>query len=188
MTKIKNTAAGNSRYRFETALQEMENNPDVCKMKEFSQHNGTSTFVHCKNVAIYSYYLSQKLGWDIDEEALVKGAMLHDYYLYNTSEMTMSDYQHGTQHPQLALDNAQKRFNLTRKEKNIIRSHMWPLTLTHVPESREALLVSVADKYCAVREMSGEHGTVDPGFKSPWIRSFAARKFNRLMKKLTPKE
>ena len=173
-----------SNFRFQRALEKMEHDPNVCKMKNYEQHNGTSTFVHCRNVAIYSFYLAHKFGWDVDEEALVRGAMLHDYYLYNTADMTMTDYQHGTTHPQLALDNAQKRFRLTPKEKNIIRSHMWPLTFTHVPKSKEAFLVSLADKYCAVREMSGENDPIDPHYKTPWIRQYATGRISHLMEQL----
>lgn len=173
-----------SNLRFQRALERMEHDPSVCRLKKFEQHKGTSTFVHCRNVAIYSFYLARKFGWEVDEEALVRGAMLHDYYLYNTADMTMTDYQHGTRHPQLALDNAQKRFRLTPKEKNIIRSHMWPLTLTHVPKSKEAFLVSLADKYCALREMSGENDPIDPSYKTPWIRHYAAGRINRLMEQL----
>ena len=30
---------------------------------------------------------------------------------------------------------------------------MWPMTFLHPPMSREAVLVCLADKYCAVNEM-----------------------------------
>ena len=81
------------------------------------------------------------------------GALLHDYYLYSIEEKGLSAYVHGTRHPQIAVENAQKDFSLTEKELNIIRSHMWPLTLFHVPRSKEAALVCMADKYVASREM-----------------------------------
>ena len=38
------------------------------------------------------------------------------------------------------------------QEQNIIASHMWPLTFRHVPTCREAFIVCLADKYCAVVE------------------------------------
>ncbi len=43
-------------------------------------------------------------------------------------------------------------FGITKKEQNIIASHMWPLTFRHIPTCREAVIVCLADKYCAVVE------------------------------------
>ena len=51
-------------------------------------------------------------------------------------------------------------FDLNDKEMAIIRSHMWPLTLFHPPQSKEAVVVMMADKYCAVREMVFRKKTV----------------------------
>ena len=48
--------------------------------------------------------------------------------------------------------NARNYFQITQKEQNIIRSHMWPLTVRHRPTCREAVIVCLADKYCAVVE------------------------------------
>ena len=66
---------------FAKKLEEMEQNPQIQKLKQFPQHDGNNTFQHCHNVAVYSFYLAQRLQWDIDVESLVMGAMLHDYYL-----------------------------------------------------------------------------------------------------------
>ena len=38
------------------------------------------------------------------------------------------------------------------KEKNIIRSHMWPLTFFHMPLSKEAWLVCKYDKILSIKE------------------------------------
>ena len=54
--------------------------------------------------------------------------------------------------PGSACVNAERCFAITRKEQNIISSHMWPLTFRHVPTCREAVIVCLADKYCAVLE------------------------------------
>ena len=47
---------------------------------------------------------------------------------------------------------AEKEFQLSDLEKNIIISHMWPLNFFHFPRSREAVLVCLADKICAFGE------------------------------------
>lgn len=157
----------------------------MSKLNAYYQHKGTTTLQHCLNVAVYSFYFAEKLGWEIEEYTLARGAMLHDYYLYTVEEEqkkgNLTDYRHGTTHPQIALENASKVFRLSRKEQNIIRSHMWPLTFTHIPKSKEAWLISMADKYCAVREMYGTQKALDPDIRSPWIRDLARRKMKHAM-------
>ena len=45
---------------------------------------------------------------------------------------------------------------LTKKEENIIHSHMRPLTLRAIPKSKEAFIICLVDKWCAIIE-SKEH-------------------------------
>lgn len=59
---------------------------------------------------------------------------------------------HGFSHPGSACVNAQRVFGITKKEQNVIASHMWPLTFRHIPTCREAVIVCLADKYCAIVE------------------------------------
>ena len=141
------------RETFVRKLEEMENDPKIRLLEQFPQHDGNTTFQHCHNVAVYSYYLEMRLQWEIDAESLVMGAMLHDYYLYDARNSDLSDYQHGISHPKVAVKNASKYFELTPKVENIIRSHMWPLPFSERPRSKEAVLVNMADKYCAYQEM-----------------------------------
>mgnify|MGYP002745451990 CR=1 FL=1 len=90
--------------------------------------------------------------------ALAVGGFLHDFYLYDWHK-TSSFHglrrlfeMHGFSHPGSACVNAKRYFQITKKEQNIIQSHMWPLTFRHVPTCREAVIVCLADKYCAVVE------------------------------------
>ena len=143
----------NDRELFDETIRSLEQDPDIRKMSEFSQHSGNNTLQHVKNVADVSFRTANRLGIDVDESALARGAMLHDYYLYSTKDESLSGYKHGVSHPKTALRNAAKKYILTDREANIIRSHMWPLTLLHPPRCKEAVLVSLADKYCAANEM-----------------------------------
>lgn len=145
----------NDKEKYVHILRDLLRDPRIRQMKWYSQHETSNTLKHCIYVAKVSFGLAEKLHIKIDEEALAVGAMLHDYYLYDIGESGYSDYQHGTKHPQTALDNAMKEFDLNWKEQNIIRSHMWPLTLFHVPRSKEAWIISMADKFCAAHEMYG---------------------------------
>ena len=145
----------NSAERFFQVLRKLENDPNVGKLKKYRQHRGNPTFAHCHNVAVSSFRLAQRLGWNIDEDSLARGAMLHDFHLYTRKEARVNCIGHAFGHPKRALQNAEQVFTLNRKEKNIIKSHMWPLTLFSFPRSKEAILVTLADKYCAIREMRG---------------------------------
>ena len=143
----------NDRKRFEEEIRLLKEDPEIRKMASFGMHSGNNTLQHVENVADVSFRLAQRLGIDIDERALARGAMLHDYYLYTFKDTKLNFYRHGIGHPETALKNASRHYDLTGKEANIIRSHMWPMTLLHPPGSKEAVLVCLADKYCAVNEM-----------------------------------
>ena len=145
----------NDETRFFRVLTELEHDPHVRLLKKYRQHRGNTTFRHCRSVAVESFCLAQRLGWKVDEYALARGAMLHDYHLYTRRHKEIGALRHLLSHPERACGNAEKVFDLSRKEKNIIESHMWPLTLFTLPKSKEAFLVTIADKLCALREMRG---------------------------------
>ncbi len=134
----------------EQYLDSMSYDKKVLRMKKYIQHGRVSTYDHVVSVAKTSLMLNQKLHANADERALVTGALLHDYYLYDWHEP--HGHLHGFFHPQKALENAEEDFELTEKEMNIIRSHMWPLTLFHMPKTREAWLVCIADKMVSTHE------------------------------------
>lgn len=127
--------------------------PKVQQMKNFTQHGDVSCYTHCIMVAIYGYKFAQKMQIEIDVEALVTGALLHDFFLYDWHEKAFTpDGLHGFSHPITAERNARQTFNLTQKELGIISAHMWPLTFTKLPTSKESWLICMADKYCSLRE------------------------------------
>lgn len=145
----------NDETRFFCVLAELEHDPHVLLLKKHRQHKGNTTFRHCRSVAVESFRLAQRFGWKVDESALARGAMLHDYHLYTRRRQEINALRHLLSHPKRARGNAEKVFDLSRKEKNIIESHMWPLTFFKPPKSKEAFLVTLADKLCALREMRG---------------------------------
>ena len=123
-----------NRDLFVSELNDLLNNPEIQRMAGYEQHQGNTTLQHVLNVAMVSFRIADRLGLDIDERALAKGAVLHDFYLYNIPETGLSDYRHGVSHPELAVRNAKKVM--------------------------EAVVVMMADKYCAVREMVFRKKTV----------------------------
>lgn len=121
--------------------------------RNYIQHGSIPVHRHCIDVANQSIILSKLLGISCNERELIRGALLHDYFLYDWHDKTRKGYQrlHGFYHPGIALRNARKEYDLTPREQDIIRKHMWPLTVTP-PLCREAWIVTCADKYCSLLE------------------------------------
>lgn len=117
------------------------------------QHGNMSVRQHTISVARHSVMLSEMLGIHCDRRALVRGALLHDFFLYDWHDKEHGNLfrLHGIHHPGIALRNAEHEFTLSEKEKDIIKKHMWPLTVVP-PTCREAWIVSMADKYCSLME------------------------------------
>ena len=80
-------------------------------------------------------------------------AFLHDLFLYDWHEDDPTHRLHGFTHPLTASKNAKELCNVDDEVIKIIKSHMWPLTITRVPKSREAFLVCMIDKIIATKEV-----------------------------------
>lgn len=127
------------------------------EMDKNIQHGKTTTKQHVMNVADISMKLGDALHIQYSKGELVRGALLHDYFLYDWHERASEENGrpktfHGFLHSGIALKNAEEDFNLSKRERDIIKKHMWPLTLTRVPRCREAWLVVAADKAAAISE------------------------------------
>lgn len=129
----------------------LENEGRFKETKNFIQHGDVSVYEHSVLVAKKSLELADKLKIDLDEEAIIKGALLHDYFLYDWHEKDNSHRLHGFFHPKKSLKNAKKDFEISEIEEDIIKKHMFPLTLIP-PKTKEAWIVCIADKICAIKE------------------------------------
>lgn len=118
------------------------------------QHSNVSVMKHSMKVAYASMWITKKLRLKCNKEDLVRGALLHDYFLYDWHDDDHRGLKnlHGFYHPGVALKNAMAEYTLTERQKNIISSHMWPLTLRHIPKCKEAWVVTAADKYVSTME------------------------------------
>lgn len=136
----------------------------VQEMGEYIQHGNTSCLEHCLAVAYYSLVFFLFLRISCDFASLIRGALLHDYFLYDWHTRKLTDKKgihlfqlHGFTHAQTAYENASKDFDLSRKSCDIIQKHMFPLTLTP-PRCKESIVVSCVDKVCSVYEVFSRKG------------------------------
>ncbi len=121
--------------------------------KSYIQHGNMTVNDHCIHVAEYSLFFSKKLPISCSRKELIRGALLHDYFLYDwhIPDEKNPHKLHGFYHPGVALRNASMDYKLTPREREIIKKHMWPLTVVP-PTCREAWIVTAADKWCSLME------------------------------------
>ena len=126
---------------------------EVQSLEQYEQHLEINRLQHITSVAYIAYRVCQRRG--LDAAAAARAATMHDlfYYDWRDGETGRWHKLHGYKHPHYAAMNAKELYPaLTKKEEDIIRRHMWPLTL-RLPNSREGFVVSLSDKYCAAREL-----------------------------------
>ena len=122
----------------------------VLRMRQFPHHPPISAYTHSirvvrKAVGVVSF-LHRKVDWDV----LLFAALLHDFYLYDFRERT--SFKNGIIHPKKAAENAVALFGVNQHVVKAIRSHMFPLIFWRIPTSREAWIISVADKLVSIKE------------------------------------
>ncbi len=127
------------------------NNDKYKSQSKFMQHGKTSVLEHEYNVCVYCLKLIDKFKIKVDERALVRGALLHDYFLYDWHEFDKSHSLHGFSHAKKAMINANRDFGLNKIEKNMILTHMFPLNL-RIPRYKESIILCIADKIVATKE------------------------------------
>ncbi len=129
-------------------IEDILNNSEFMKITN-SCHHGLSRLDHCLRVSYYSYLWAKKLKLNYVEAA--RAGLLHDFF--TNDELTDKEKSIlALIHHKKALANASKYFELTKREKNIIFTHMFPLTPFCIPRYLEAYLVSIVDKKVALYE------------------------------------
>ncbi len=134
--------------------RELESHGRFGLTRGFIQHGDVSVYEHVVSVARASAAAGaflERMGVRVDRPSLIRGALLHDYFLYDWHDPDPSHRPHGFTHPATALTRALEDFELTERERNIIVRHMFPL-VPIPPTCREAWIVCMADKACALHE------------------------------------
>ncbi len=139
---------------FKSYLEEIMQKKKFLKMNRYIQHGNTSCLLHSIAVAYYSYRLCKIFKLKVHERELIRGALLHDYFLYDWHAKYMNNRQglHGMIHPKIALFNARKDFNVNYLEADIIEKHMFPLTF-YPPKYKESAIICLVDKFCSIYEV-----------------------------------
>lgn len=134
---------------FMSIIDDIINHPKFQELKE-ERHHGTSRYNHLLRVAKETYKVAKRK--KLNYVDATRGALLHDFYL-NSELRSKNKVGMTREHPNRALKNAKKLFDLTKIEEDCILKHMYPLT-TKMPIYPESWLVSRMDKKIAAKEMA----------------------------------
>ena len=134
---------------FNDIIKDLVSNPEVLRMREFRQHCDTSCFDHCYFAAYHCFNICKK--FNLDYKSATRAAMLHDLFLYDWRVKNGREGHHAFTHPKTACENASRIFDLNDIEKDMILSHMWPLTIK-LPKYKEGFVLTLVDKYSAISE------------------------------------
>ena len=140
---------------FKSYLEGIMQKKKYLKMNRYIQHGNTSCLLHSIAVSYYSFRLAKFLRLNVHEKELIRGALLHDYFLYDWHakyKPTRNVGLHGRIHPKIALFNARKDYNVNELEADIIARHMFPLTFTP-PKYKESIIVCLVDKVLSTYEV-----------------------------------
>lgn len=130
-------------------IEKILNNRKFIKLKEEKHHHNSNRFNHSLDVSYKTYKICKKLR--LNYESATKAALLHDFFFDEEFE---NKKQRMFKHPKKAIENAKKITTLTKKEENIIISHMYPIG-GHLPKSRESIIVDLVDDYVSLKEKFG---------------------------------
>lgn len=137
---------------FKNIAARISGRTDYQAMKQYRHHLKGNTYRHSLKVA-YLCYLHYKKHGGKDLMKLIRGALLHDFYLYDCHARPRPHRFHLLRHPRIALRNAQAAFpELDATERDIILHHMFPLTPIP-PRTREGWIVCIYDKIAAISDL-----------------------------------
>ena len=82
------------------------------RINEYVQHGSTTRLLHSLPVAYYSYRLARFTRLSFHWQELVRGALLHDYFLYDAQDGDPARKGHWTRHPHIAAEKAKQEMDL----------------------------------------------------------------------------
>lgn len=112
-------------------LKELDEQGRMKYTQRYMQHSDISVYKHCISVAYTSVELAERFSLNVNRKELIRGALLHDYFLYDWHEKNAGHRFHGFIHAGRALQNAKNDFELTRREETSFRGICFLLISFH---------------------------------------------------------
>ena len=142
---------------FYRIIKDIVRSEEYLGMKACKHHIKGNVYDHSVKTAYLCYKHHRRFGSNIDLDEFMRGALLHDFYLYDWHDRDPVHRFHGFTHPRCALNNALSRYpDLTETEQDMILRHMFPLTPVP-PQTKAGWLLCFYDKAAAVSDYFGEN-------------------------------
>lgn len=139
-----------SDFEYVDIVSDIINNEDFLKLK-FYRHHDNTRLDHCLKVSYNAYKLAKK--FNLDYKAAARAGLLHDFFYGDLRYINVIERKYMLNaHPYFAYYNASKIFKLNKKEKNMILSHMFPVSY-EVPRYKESILLDLVDDLEALKEV-----------------------------------
>lgn len=127
------------------------NDPRFLALKDHVQHLNSNTYDHCVAVTMRAIEIARDLKIKVNPSSLVRGSLLHDYFLYDCHGPERPFF-HLTTHGAKAAKNAMRDFGINPIEADMIANHMWPIDPIHFPLCVEGWILTLADKRVSIKE------------------------------------
>ena len=112
-------------------------------------------------------YVLRKLRINVSIPAVVIGALCHDLGMLDRGEKFASDKEAIRDHAEESVKCAREIVeDMPEEAEEIIERHMWPMGKTDAPSTVESVVVSVADKYTAVKDLVKGSDANDTGINN----------------------
>lgn len=126
-------------------------NQEFQKMENIIHHEG-NRLDHSIRVSYHSYRLAKLL--KLDSKKVARAALLHDFFFESNQGVTKKEKAVTMlKHPEYALENAKRHFELSPLEEDIILTHMFPIG-PRVPKYIESWMVDFVDDIASIYEKS----------------------------------
>lgn len=135
---------------YKNITRDILSNKVFIKLHNITHHKHTTRLMHSLRVSFKSFVFCKKN--NLNYKSAAKGALLHDFFLVKRNELCgISKFLIEFRHPQMALGNSERYFELNDIEKDCIIHHMFPITLLPARHI-EAWIIIFYDKYLAFYE------------------------------------
>lgn len=136
--------------RYNSIVNDILINEEFNKIKNI-EHHGVTRFEHSLKVSYYAYKIADKI--NLNKNEVARAGLLHDFFLSKENRNLKEKFVSTFVHPKEAVENADKHFIISKREKNIIKSHMFPFYIS-IPIYKESWLVSLVDKVIGTCEFA----------------------------------